>query len=395
MNKIAELRKDAEAPQPGRTGPEAEAAPPTPPAAPARRRARPLRLGIILILIAALAIFGGRWLAARWSQVSIDDARIAANLVTVSSEVAGEVLAMPVIAGESVDAGQLLVSIDPEQAQLALAGAEAQIAALDAQVQQLRAQQDMIRSQIDSRLAAAQAQITAAEANHAASEAELRNAQSQFDRITALAGRQIATPKDQEDAQARLDAARQNELATAAAIETARANLKIVQSDTGQIEVIERQIATLAAQRTGLEAQRAQAQIDLREREVTAAFDGVVDVTFVDEGEFVTPGTRLLIYHRPDEVWVDANVKETEFRNIRLGAPAKITVDAYPGREFHGEVARIGGAATSQFALLPSPNPSGNFTKVTQRLPIRVSIDTEGEVLSPGMMVVLSIDVGD
>lgn len=388
MNKIAELRKDAEAPQPGRTGPEAEAAP-------ARRRARPLRLGIILILIAALAVFGGRWLAARWSQVSIDDARIAANLVTVSSEVAGEVLAMPVIAGESVDAGQLLVSIDPEQAQLALAGAEAQIAALDAQVQQLRAQQDMIRSQIDSRLAAAQAQITAAEANHAASEAELRNAQSQFDRITALAGRQIATPKDQEDAQARLDAARQNELATAAAIETARANLKIVQSDTGQIEVIERQIATLAAQRTGLEAQRAQAQIDLRERQVTAAFDGVVDVTFVDEGEFVTPGTRLLIYHRPDDVWVDANVKETEFRNIRLGAPAKITVDAYPGREFHGEVARIGGAATSQFALLPSPNPSGNFTKVTQRLPIRVSIDTEGEVLSPGMMVVLSIDVGD
>lgn len=126
-----------------------------------------------------------------------------------------------------------------------------------------------------------------------------------------------------------------------------------------------------------------------------ASFDGVVDASFVDEGEYVTPGTRLLIYHRPDEVWVDANVKETDLRRIRIGAPVSITVDAYPGRTFHGVVERIGGAATSQFALLPSPNPSGNFTKVTQRVPIRVSIETEGEVLPPGLMVVLSIDVAD
>jgi len=396
VNKITELQKDAAAQKVDRVEPQDEAAPSEMPAAPPlRRRVRPLRIGILVLAIAALTVFGGRWLAARWSRVSIDDARIAATLVTVSSAVSGEIQEITVTAGERIAAGELLVSIDPEQAELVVAGTESRIAAFGAQIGQLRAQQDMILAQIQSRLAAARAQIDAAEANHTAAEAELRNAQSHFDRIATLASRQIATPQNEEDAQGRLDAARQQELATAAAIAAARANLDIVQSDAGQIAVIDHQVARIEAEMTGLEAERAQRLIDLRNREVSATFDGMVDATFVDQGEYVTPGTRLLIYHRPDEVWVDANVKETDLRRISIGAPVLISVDAYPGREFRGQVERIGGAATSQFALLPSPNPSGNFTKVTQRVPIRVSVETEGEVLSPGMMVVLSIDVAD
>ena len=394
MNKITELQKDAAAQKVDRVEPQDKAAPSEMPAAPPlRRRVRPLRIGILVLAIAALTVFGGRWLAARWSRVSIDDARIAATLVTVSSEVSGEIQEITVTAGERIAAGELLVSIDPEQAELVVAGTESRIAALGAQIRQLRAQQDMILAQIQSRLAAARAQIDAAEANHTAAEAELRNAQSHFDRIATLASRQIATPQNEEDAQGRLDAARQQE--PAAAIAAARANLDIVQSDAGQIAVIDHQVARIEAEMTGLEAERAQRLIDLRNREVSATFDGMVDATFVDQGEYVTPGTRLLIYHRPDEVWVDANVKETDLRRISIGAPVLISVDAYPGREFRGQVERIGGAATSQFALLPSPNPSGNFTKVTQRVPIRVSVETEGEVLSPGMMVELSIDVAD
>lgn len=396
MNKIPEFRKDADAKEAGRTGPVPETASETPTEIPpARRSGRALRLGILLIAVAALSVYASRWVAARWSQVSIDDARIAANLVTVSSEVSGEVLAVDVMTGERVEAGERLVLLDPEQAELVVAGTEARIAALDAQIEQLRAQMDMIRAQVDSRLAAARAQITVAEATHAAKGAELRNAQSHFNRIAALAERKIVTPQEVEDAQARLDTARQEKLAAAAAIETARANLEVVRSDAGQITVLERQIAKLTAEKSGLEAERAQRQIDLRNRTISAAFAGVVDATFVDQGEYVTPGTRLLVYHRPDQVWVDANVKETDVSKIGIGAPATITVDAYPGREFRGQVERIGGAATSQLALLPSPNPSGNFTKVTQRVPIRVSIDAEGQDLVPGMMVVVRVDVRD
>ena len=101
------------------------------------------------------------------------------------------------------------------------------------------------------------------------------------------------------------------------------------------------------------------------------------------------------MYHAAENVWIDANVKETEFSKIHLGAKANITVDAFPGQTFEGEVIGMGGAATSQLALLPSPNPSGNFTKVTQRLPIRVSIDADGVDLRPGMMVEIYVDVAD
>ena len=399
MNKPRDICTDSDALKPKlvELTQEAAAAAPSQPSdpAPARRRFKPLRLGILILMIIALVVFGGRWLGGRWSQGLIDDGRIAASLVTVSSEVSGEVEAIAVTTGTRVAAGDVLVSIDTDQAELVVEGTEARIEALGAQVAQLRAQQDMIRTQVESRRAAARAQIAAAEANHTASESELRNAQSHFDRIAELESRQIATTQSAEDAQSRLDVARQQELATAAAIVAARANLGTVESEAAQIAVIEHQITRIVAERTGLEAERAQRLIDLRNRGVLASFDGVVDASFVDEGEYVTPGTRLLIYHRPDEVWVDANVKETDLRRIRIGAPVSITVDAYPGRTFHGVVERIGGAATSQFALLPSPNPSGNFTKVTQRVPIRVSIETEGEVLPPGLMVVLSIDVAD
>jgi len=147
------------------------------------------------------------------------------------------------------------------------------------------------------------------------------------------------------------------------------------------------------AGRVAIEAERRLKEIDLAHRTIDASFDGIVDATFVDVGEYVTPGTRLVMYHAPENVWIDANVKETEFSRLRVGSRASITVDAFPGRTFEGEVIGMGGAATSQLALLPSPNPSGNFTKVTQRLPIRVSIDADGVELRPGMMVEIYVDV--
>jgi len=151
VNKITELQKDAAAQKVDRVEPQDKAAPSEMPAAPPlRRRVRPLRIGILVLAIAALTVFGGRWLAARWSRVSIDDARIAATLVTVSSEVSGEIQEITVTAGERIAAGELLVSIDPEQAELVVAGTESRIAALGAQIGQLRAQQDMILAQIQS-----------------------------------------------------------------------------------------------------------------------------------------------------------------------------------------------------------------------------------------------------
>jgi len=394
VNKVSEISKDPDRAE--NTSPKlSEAQSPAPPLAPVRRKRKGLRLIILAALLGAGWFFGEPWLLARWSHVNISDARIATSLVTVSSEVRGRVIAIPVIAGDSVSQGAPLVLIDPEQARLSVAGARARLDGIEAKRHQLRTQQDMIRLQITSRRAAAEARITTAEANHEGSLAALRNEQSQYNRISELVERNIASAQAHETALAKLDTARQRERATGAAILTAQANLAVIDADAAQVDVIETQIAALVSEQAGLEATHAQTLLDIERREISASFDGVVDATFVDVGEYVTPGTRLLIYHQPTRVWVNANVKETNFRKIALGAPATIKVDAYPDREFHGTVERLGGAATSQFALLPSPNPSGNFTKVTQRLPIRVSIDTDGATLSPGMMVELSIDVTD
>ncbi|MET3790818.1 HlyD family secretion protein [Aquamicrobium terrae] len=367
------------------------------PATPRRARGRMgggrLRLLLVVAALVAAALVVWPWLAHRWSHVAINDSRIAANLVTVGSEVSGRVTTVDVIAGDQVKKGDLLASIDSENARLELAALDAQIEGVSAQQAQLRAEQDMVRTQVTAKLAAGEAQLVAAEANHRASEATLASAKSRFERVSRLATSKVTSEQVLEEAQAALSTATEQEKSAAAAISTARANLDVVQAEQAQIAVLDRQIAVLDSQKAALAAQRGQKQVDLGRREIRAQFDGVIDSTFVEAGEYVGPGTRLLIYHDPGVIWVDANVKETDFGRVKLGAPASITVDAYPQLKVEGKVARIGEAATSQFALLPSPNPSGNFTKITQRLPIRIAIDQHDGLLRPGMMVEVSVDV--
>lgn len=389
MEKVVELRKDKD----GVEREEIEASE----AAAVKPKRRSGRFRVVLTLIALLAIgfFAWPWLVERWTHVAINDARIAANLVTVSSQVTGHVTAVPVLIGDHVAKGQILATIGKEQAELELEALDAQIKGVESQQSQLRAQQEMIRTRLAAKLAAGRTQVTAAEATHRASEAMLASAGRRFERVSQLAESNVTSVQALEEAQAALTTAREQEKATAAAIATAKANIEVDRAEADQIAVLERQIATLDAQKAELLAERGQKHIDLLRREIQAGFDGVIDGTFVDVGEYVSPGTRLLIYHDPREIWIDANVKETDFGRVKLGAPATITVDAYPDMEFRGEVTRVGAAATSQFALLPSPNPSGNFTKITQRLPIRVSIDQRDGLLRPGMMVEMSIDVVD
>jgi membrane fusion protein (multidrug efflux system) len=132
---------------------------------------------------------------------------------------------------------------------------------------------------------------------------------------------------------------------------------------------------------------------DIDDRTIAAPADGRVVMTFARKGEHVSPGQRILMFHDPADIWVDANVRETDVRLLEPGLKAEIRVDAYPDRVFAGDVLAIGQTATSKFALLPDPNPSGNFTKITQRLPVRIRLTEKDPLLRPGMMVEVSIAV--
>jgi membrane fusion protein, multidrug efflux system len=372
-----------------------KAAPPKATAARNQPRRRMLRFGVIGVLLVVGAGVLGPWLVNRWSHVYVVDSRVAANVITMSSEVAGRVTTVPVVAGDRVAKGDLLVAIEGRQAQLLLQGIDAEVTRIEAEQSELRARQDMTREQVASKLVAAEAELAAGEADHRASEAELEQARAEHDRVSSLFKTGVVASQRFEEAQARFTSAQQQELHTAAEIERARASRAVTKAEEAQIAVLDRQIATLDAEKAAQVARREHQLIDLEYRELRAPFDGVIDQTFVDVGEYVAAGTRLLMYHDPGSIWIDANVKETEFGRIKNGAAVTITVDAYPDREFHGQVARLGQAATSQFALLPSPNPSGNFTKVTQRLPVRIALEQTEDLLRPGMMVEVAIDVVD
>jgi membrane fusion protein (multidrug efflux system) len=151
------------------------------------------------------------------------------------------------------------------------------------------------------------------------------------------------------------------------------------------------------AQRARADAQGLGARLRLSRRDVhdlrlVAPVNGVVDRSFANTGDYLAAGQRVLLMHDPEAIWVEANIKETDLTDIRLGQPAQVRVDAYPGRTFEGRVSLIGNSATSAFALLPNPYPSCNFTKITQRIPVRLSVRQEGLLLKPGMMVEVSLD---
>jgi membrane fusion protein (multidrug efflux system) len=358
-------------------------------------RARPWRLyGAILAALIVLGA-GGWWLWQQFTHVYVTDARVAADIVAVSSRVPGWVTAVEVIAGDSVQKGAVLVRIDDRESRLRVQELDAQLAGIARRREEIEARIALTDRQTQSRITARQAAVRAAKAALAAATAQRDLAKMENNRAETLAPSGAITRTHLDQTRAALETTQQQMLSAQADIENARAAVAEAEAAREELTVLQRQLAELGPEEQRLRAQRERAALDLEDRTILMPFDGVVDQTFVDEGEYVTPGQRLLMIHDPERVRVEANVKETEIRFFRPGKTVTITVDALPGRRFEGTVTRVGQAATSEFALLPNPNPSGNFTKITQRLPVRIAVQQEGGELKPGMMVELEAGTGD
>ena len=358
-------------------------------------RARPWRLyGAIL---AALIVLGAGcwWLWQQFTHVFVTDARVAADIVAVSSRVPGWVTAVEVIVGDSVHKGDILVRIDDRESRLRAQELDAQLAGIARRREEIEARILLTDRQTQTRITARQAAVRAAKAVLAAATAQRDLAKLENDRAEKLAPGGAISRTHLDQTRATLETTRQQVLSAQADIENARATVAEAEAAREELAVLQRQLAGLDPQEQRLRAQRERAALDLEDRTIVMPFAGVVDQTFVDEGEYVTPGQRLLMIHDPERVRVEANVKETDIRFFRPGKTVTITVDALPGRRFEGRVTRVGQAATSEFALLPNPNPSGNFTKITQRLPVRIAVQQEGGEIKPGMMVELEAGTVD
>jgi len=360
----------------------------------ARRRRPPLNL-IVLGLAIVLALgFGYREFRERVLYLHEEDARIRADMVTVASRVAGWVTRVAVQEGQAVTAGTVLVEVDRRDAVLALEELDAQRAALAAERARLEAEQALVRGQTESHLQSARAEREAARVTVSSLEPQRGLARSELKRSQQLFEKKMASQSARDQAETQLQRVEREYRIAAANLEGAEARVREAEAERARLDVLAGQLAVLETREAEIAARLRRQRLDIEDRVVKSPLDGVVDRKFVEAGEYVAPGQRLMLLHDPSQVWVEANIKETALRRLAVGQPVQVRVDAYPDETFEGRVERIGHAATSTFALLPSPNPSGNFTKITQRVPVRIAVAQREGRLRPGMMVEIKIATG-
>ena len=314
--------------------------------APAAKR-RWLRLSLMLavpaILIAGTALY---WLG-RQGRVSTDNAYVKQDKVAVSGEVGGKIVEVMVDEGDEVQAGQLLFRIDPEPYRLQIAEADAEIASAQANVIALRNSPDLLGVDI------------------AGARADIAFAEAQFDRVDALWDRGFSTRADRDAAVHALALARERLREAQARQREARAKL----ANGPAVPGMNPQVAAATAQ-------KANAQLALRRTEIRAPIAGrIARAERLQPGQQIISNLPVLTVVARDSAFVEANFKETDLANMEPGQPARIRLDAYPGVELRGHVDSIAAGTDSEFAILPAQNATGNWVKVTQRVPVRIAID--------------------
>ncbi len=386
---------------------------------------------IILLMAAAIVILitgnWNRWASERISQKT-DDAYLRADLTPLSTKVAGLVEAVAVSDYQAVRAGDLLVQLRDDDFRAQVQQAEAAVlSARDSLIQNQRQRelQDSRIVQAEEGIHSAEAEITAAQAGIDAAKSAIGNAQSGIDaakadaertqlerrRQEALVAAESATHQtleqvvsDEQRYRAQV-ASREDDLKTATAqlasrhadLVRARARLG---SSSAELQAQKRQRAVLESQELVLhddlkakEAALTLARINLGYTRIAAPENGVVSERKVRPGQLVSPGTQVISLIQSD-VWVQANYQETQLRHMRPGDPAEIRVDAFPGVILRGKVDQLAPASGSQFALLPPDNATGNFTKIVQRVPVKIVLDPDQSTaaqLRPGLSVIATV----
>jgi membrane fusion protein, multidrug efflux system len=330
-----------------------------------------LASGLSVILA---GLYGDYWWNTGRFLVTTDDAYVQAHSALIAPQVSGYIIAVLVDDNQHVRAGQLLARIDPrlyqaavDQAHANVVAAQASIATLQQQIEQQRLVVEQDHQQVVS------------------DQAALVYSQQNFARYTQLARDSWGTVQRAQQATADIQektAALQRDTTGVAA-------------GKKQIAVYKAQLAQAKATLAQQQATEQQAELNLGYTTIVAPFDGVVGVRTVTVGQYVEPGAQLMAVVPLREVYITANYKETELTDVRAGQPVTIDVDTFPGSRVHGTVDSLAPASGEQFALLPPDNATGNFTKIVQRIPVKIAIDKNDPLLGtlrPGMSVEPTID---
>lgn len=313
-------------------------------------------------LLAKVAIGAGiYWVVEGSHYVTTDNAYVGASSAQINSQVSGQVLDVRAEDTDTVHRGDILAVVDPEDARLNLARAEADYRRTLQRVRQYYAQEASAAAQVNAR------------------QADLQRAQSEYERRRALASTGAISGEELSAARANYDAARAN---LAAAQQNLEAQRALTQGAT-----VDNHPETASA-RAALET----AQLSLDRTTIRAPIDGVVAQRNVQIGQRIEPGQSLMVVAPLQDAYVDANFKEGQLEHVRIGQPVRLTSDLYGDHVvYHGQVAGLGGGTGSAFAVIPAQNATGNWIKVVQRVPVRVSLD-HGELAAHPLRVGLSME---
>ena len=389
-------------------------------------------LTVLVLAIAGVAA----WLAVTAGRETTDDAQVDAHVTQISSRVGGTVTKVAIEDNQPVEAGAILVELDPRDYQVAVEKARAELADAEASAVAARTNVPITSTtaagneatarggltHAQSGIAAAEKEIEAARARLVTAQARLREAeanaakaardverlrgllakdevsQQQFDSVTAAAEAQKAAADSARSQVAEADAGirvAESKLAQARAAELqARAELQTAQTGPSQVTATKARASSAEARVQQALANLAQAELNLQYTTVKAPARGVIGRKGINAGQVVQAGQPLLAIVQLDEVWIVANYKETQLKDIRPGQRATVDVDALGGRGFNGKVGSLAGATGARFSLLPPENATGNFVKVVQRVPVKIVLDPGQDPehrLRPGMSVTTTV----
>ena len=365
---------------------------------------RAVIIPVVTLGVAAALLFSIRGCWTSWegggAQQKTDDAYVRADLTPLSTRISGTVKKLDVGDYEPVKPGQLLVQLDDDDYRADLDEAKAALAGAQAELEDNQAAKRIQDAQIENAetgIAQAVAAVNAAKAGLSAVQPDVVRTEIERKRQEALLAAKATTHEQLEQAVADADRFSGNLASQQAGLERAQAALA---SSQAMLETAKRQRAALNTKddvyRAEIQAKQAAiivANVNLGYTQILAPAEGAVGERHVQEGQLVAPGMQVIDLVRGD-VWIQANYKETQLTNIRKGDAADITIDTFPGVVLHGKVAEISPASGSQFALLPPDNATGNFTKVVQRIPVKIVLDPGHPLqgrLRPGFSAVVTI----
>ena len=389
---------------------------------PSRAKSSGFRIAIVIAIIVLLVIgfFAYRYFT---SYESTDDAQIDGHINSVSARISGHVIKLNVQDNQYVAAGTVLVEIDPADYQLAYdkakadyadaraaalaAGVNVPIASISTSGQMSATEADVNSARAGIEVAlhqyqAAKAQLQQAEANDVKAQNDLGRykqliskqeiSQQQFDQAVAAAQ---ASSAGVEAARATVDAAQQQVTQAQGKLVQAQSNWATARTAPRQMQVTRAREASAVAQVQRMKANLDQAQLNMQYTKVVAPVNGIVSDRTVEVGQNVAPGQELMKVINLDDIWVTANFKETQLREMKGGQRVVIDVDAN-GRKYYGRVDSIAGASGARFSLLPPENATGNYVKVVQRIPVRIDLDpgsNKDHQLRPGMSVTPKVQI--